>query len=104
SGARVALRHGELVEVGQERERQRVDVGEAAHRAPSCVRSGPEARAAHARIYRSRKPLDSGAWVEGKTRMADEYDEDPHDQDVFASVSASTFKSILVDSAQGITR
>jgi cyclohexa-1,5-dienecarbonyl-CoA hydratase len=36
--------------------------------------------------------------------MADEYDEDPHDQDVFASVSASTFKSILVDSAQGITR
>jgi cyclohexa-1,5-dienecarbonyl-CoA hydratase len=36
--------------------------------------------------------------------MADQYDEDPHDQDVFASVSAPTFKSILVDSAQGITR
>jgi cyclohexa-1,5-dienecarbonyl-CoA hydratase len=36
--------------------------------------------------------------------MADQYDEDPHDQDVFASVGASTFKSILVDSAQGITR
>ena len=36
--------------------------------------------------------------------MADQYDEDPHDQDVFASVSESTFKSILVDSAQGITR
>jgi len=36
--------------------------------------------------------------------MADEYDEDPHDQDVFASVSTPTFKNILVDSAQGITR
>ena len=36
--------------------------------------------------------------------MADQYDEDPHDQDVFASVSTPTFKNILVDSAQGITR
>jgi cyclohexa-1,5-dienecarbonyl-CoA hydratase len=35
--------------------------------------------------------------------MAD-YDEDPHDQDVFASVSAPSFKNILVDTAQGITR
>lgn len=33
-----------------------------------------------------------------------EYDEDPHDQDVFAPVSAPSFKSILVDTAQGITR
>ena len=36
--------------------------------------------------------------------MAEEYDEDPHDQDVFAPVSAPSFKSILVDTAQGITR
>ena len=36
--------------------------------------------------------------------MADEYDDDPHDQDVFAPVSAPSFKSILVDTAQGITR
>ena len=36
--------------------------------------------------------------------MADDFDEDPHDQDVFATVSSATFKSILVDSAQGITR
>jgi cyclohexa-1,5-dienecarbonyl-CoA hydratase len=35
--------------------------------------------------------------------MAD-YDEDPHEQDVFASVSAPSFKCILVDTAQGITR
>ncbi len=38
------------------------------------------------------------------TRMADDFDEDPHDQDVFATVSSPTFKSILVDTAQGITR
>ena len=36
--------------------------------------------------------------------MADDFDEDPHDQDVFASVSAASFKCILVDTAQGITR
>jgi len=36
--------------------------------------------------------------------MADDYDEDPHDQDVFASVSAPSFKSILLDTAQGISR
>ena len=36
--------------------------------------------------------------------MADDFDEDPHDQDVFATVSSPTFKSILVDTAQGITR
>ena len=35
--------------------------------------------------------------------MAEDYD-DPHDQDVFAPVSAPSFKSILVDTAQGITR
>lgn len=36
--------------------------------------------------------------------MADEFEDDPHDQDVFAPVSAPSFKSILVDTAQGITR
>ena len=36
--------------------------------------------------------------------MADDFDQDPHDQDVFASVSAASFKCILVDTAQGITR
>jgi cyclohexa-1,5-dienecarbonyl-CoA hydratase len=36
--------------------------------------------------------------------MAEEYEDDPHDQDVFAPVSAPSFKSILVDTAQGITR
>ena len=35
--------------------------------------------------------------------MAD-FDEDPHDQDVFATVGAATFKNILLDTAQGITR
>jgi cyclohexa-1,5-dienecarbonyl-CoA hydratase len=35
--------------------------------------------------------------------MAEEY-EDPHDQDVFAPVSAPGFKHIHCDSAQGITR
>ena len=36
--------------------------------------------------------------------MADDFDQDPHDQDIFASVGSATFKCILVDSAQGITR
>jgi cyclohexa-1,5-dienecarbonyl-CoA hydratase len=35
--------------------------------------------------------------------MADEY-EDPHDQDVFAPVSARSFQFIHADTAQGITR
>jgi cyclohexa-1,5-dienecarbonyl-CoA hydratase len=36
--------------------------------------------------------------------MADDFDEDPHDQDVFATVGAANFKCILMDTAQGITR
>ena len=36
--------------------------------------------------------------------MADDFDQDPHDQDVFASVGSATFKCILLDTAQGITR
>jgi len=36
--------------------------------------------------------------------MADDYDQDPHDQDVFASVGSATFRCILMDTAQGITR
>jgi len=35
--------------------------------------------------------------------MADEF-EDPHEQDVFAPVGSPGFKSILIDTAQGITR
>jgi cyclohexa-1,5-dienecarbonyl-CoA hydratase len=36
--------------------------------------------------------------------MADDFDADPHDHDVFASVSGESFKCILMDTAQGITR
>lgn len=36
--------------------------------------------------------------------MAEDYGDDPHDQDVFAPVSAPTFKHVHVDTAQGVTR
>jgi cyclohexa-1,5-dienecarbonyl-CoA hydratase len=36
--------------------------------------------------------------------MAEDFDADPHDEDVFAPVAAEGFKHIHVDSAQGITR
>jgi cyclohexa-1,5-dienecarbonyl-CoA hydratase len=36
--------------------------------------------------------------------MADDFDVDPHEQDVYASVSAAGFKCILMDTAQGIAR
>jgi len=36
--------------------------------------------------------------------MAEDFDQDPHDQDVFAPVSEQTFKFVHVDTAQGITR
>jgi cyclohexa-1,5-dienecarbonyl-CoA hydratase len=36
--------------------------------------------------------------------MAEDYDDDPHEQDVFAPVSAPSFQHVHVDTAQGITR
>lgn len=36
--------------------------------------------------------------------MAEDFVDDPHDQDVFASVGAASYKNILVDTAQGVTR
>jgi cyclohexa-1,5-dienecarbonyl-CoA hydratase len=36
--------------------------------------------------------------------MAEDFDADPHDEDVFAPVAAEGFKHIHVDTAQGITR
>jgi cyclohexa-1,5-dienecarbonyl-CoA hydratase len=36
--------------------------------------------------------------------MAEDFVDDPHDQDVFASVGAASYKTILVDTAQGVTR
>ncbi|HSD27805.1 MAG TPA: enoyl-CoA hydratase/isomerase family protein, partial [Vicinamibacteria bacterium] len=36
--------------------------------------------------------------------MAEQYDDDPHDEDVFAPVSAPSFQHIHADTAQGITR
>ena len=36
--------------------------------------------------------------------MAEDFDDDPHDQDVFAPVGAQGFKHIHVDTAQGVTR
>ena len=36
--------------------------------------------------------------------MAEDFDADPHDDDVFAPVAAEGFKHIHVDTAQGITR
>jgi cyclohexa-1,5-dienecarbonyl-CoA hydratase len=36
--------------------------------------------------------------------MAEDFDDDPHDQDVFAPAGAQGFKHIHVDTAQGITR
>jgi cyclohexa-1,5-dienecarbonyl-CoA hydratase len=36
--------------------------------------------------------------------MAEDFDDDPHDQDVFAATDTTTMKFVHVDSAQGITR
>jgi cyclohexa-1,5-dienecarbonyl-CoA hydratase len=36
--------------------------------------------------------------------MAEDFDNDPHDQDVFASVSVQSLKHIHLDTAQGVTR
>ncbi|MFN8091538.1 MAG: enoyl-CoA hydratase/isomerase family protein [Vicinamibacteria bacterium] len=36
--------------------------------------------------------------------MADDFDADPHDEDIFAPVAAEGFKCITVDTAQGISR
>jgi cyclohexa-1,5-dienecarbonyl-CoA hydratase len=36
--------------------------------------------------------------------MAEDFDADPHDEDVFAPVAAEGFKHVHVDTAQGITR
>jgi len=36
--------------------------------------------------------------------MAEDFDDDPHDQDVFAPVAAPSFKHVHLDTAQGVTR
>jgi len=36
--------------------------------------------------------------------MADDFDADPHDEDIFAPVAAEGFRNISVDTAQGISR
>lgn len=36
--------------------------------------------------------------------MADDFDADPHDEDIFAPVAAEGFRNITVDTAQGISR
>jgi hypothetical protein len=36
--------------------------------------------------------------------MAEDFDQDPHDQDVFATAGVRGFEHVHVDTAQGVTR